>query len=120
MTQLKTPDANASFDLVAMALELQKEATYQREGQTARTLLRAPDLRIVLVALKAGRKLAEHQAQVTASVHALSGHLRLKLTDRSAELPAGQMIVLGPGQAHDVYAESDSIFVLTLGWNAPQ
>jgi hypothetical protein len=30
------------------------------------------------------------------------------------------MIVLGPGQAHDVYAESDSIFVLTLGWNAPQ
>ena len=65
------------FDLAEVQSELRKEDAYQREGHTARTLVRKPDLRIVLVVMKAGARIVEHRADETASAHALSGHVRL-------------------------------------------
>lgn len=109
-------DHGVAYDLTRIAQELQGEEAYAREGQTARTLLRSSDLRIVLIALKAGKTIAEHQANVTASVQTLSGHIRLRLPERSVDVPAGQLLMLGSGLAHDVHAESDSTFLLTLGW----
>lgn len=118
MTTPESPEHGATFELAAIAEELRGEPSYVREGQTARTLIRTPDLRIVLVVLRRGKRISEHHADVTASVHTLTGHIRLQLPDRSAELPAGQLLVLGAGLPHDVYAETDSTFVLTLGWPA--
>ena len=118
MNKPESAEHGITFDLLALARDLQDEPSYLREGQAARTLVRAPDLRIVVIALRAGKRMAEHHANVTASVQTLTGHLRLQLADRSAELPAGQLIVLGAGLPHDVYAETDSTFVLTLGWSA--
>jgi mannose-6-phosphate isomerase-like protein (cupin superfamily) len=46
----------------------------------------------------------------------LSGHIRLKLPDRTVDLRSGQLLVLGLGLPHDVEAMEDSAFVLTLGW----
>ena len=104
------------FDLAVVARELRAEEPYLREGQTARTLIRTPDLRIVVVALKNGKTISEHHASVTASVQTLSGHIRLQLPERTIDVPEGQLLVMGAGLPHDVYAETDSTFVLTLGW----
>jgi len=120
MTTPESPDHGITFDLLAVGRELQGRPPYLREGQAARTLVRTPDLRIVVVALRSGKRISEHHANVTASLHTLTGHVRLQLGNRSAELPAGQLIVLGSGLPHDVYAETDSTFVLTLGWHAEQ
>jgi len=120
MTKLKSPEHGLTFDLEAVAEELRAEAVYARDGQTARTLIRTPDLRVVLVALRAGKRISEHHASVTASVQTLSGHVRLQLPDRTADVPAGHLLVLGSGLPHDVYAETDSTFVLTLGWQQNQ
>jgi hypothetical protein len=46
------PEHGLTFDLANVARELRAEEPYLREGQTARTLIRTPDLRIVLVALR--------------------------------------------------------------------
>lgn len=113
-------DHGLTFDLEALARELRTEEPYLREGQAARTLLRAPDLRIVVIALAAGKTISEHHANVTASVQTLAGHIRLQLPDRGVDVRAGQLLVLGAGLAHDVYAETDSTFLLTLGWPANQ
>jgi quercetin dioxygenase-like cupin family protein len=104
------------FDLAAVDSELRREDAYQRDGHTARTLVRKPDLRIVLVVMKAGARIAEHRADETAAVHALSGHVRLRLPDSTADLAAGRMLVLERGLKHDVEAVADSAFLLTLGW----
>lgn len=112
------PDHGVTFDLESMARELRSEDTYVREGQAARTLIRSSDLRVVLVALASGRTISEHQVKVTASVQTLSGRIRLQLPEGSVELSAGQLLVLGAGLAHDVHAETDSTFLLTLGWPA--
>lgn len=112
------PDHGVTFDLAAVARELRAEEPYLREGQTARTLIRTADLRIVVVALKSGKTISEHHASVTASVQTLSGHIRLQLPERTVDVPEGQLLVMGAGLAHDVYAETDSTFLLTLGWPA--
>lgn len=104
------------FDLAAVDSELRKEEAYQREGHTARTLVRKPDLRIVLVVMKAGARIAEHRTDHTASVHALSGHVRLRLPDEVADLPAGRVLVIERALKHDVEAVVESAFLLTLGW----
>lgn len=109
-------EPSAAFELAAVARELRAEAAYASEGQTGRTLVRTPDLRVVLVALRAGKTISEHHANVTASVQTLSGHLHLRLPDRGVDVPEGHLLVLGPGVPHDVSAQADSLFLLTLGW----
>ncbi|MCC6766481.1 MAG: cupin domain-containing protein [Deltaproteobacteria bacterium] len=120
---MSTPESaehGVTFDLATIAQELRNEEPYVREGHTARTLLRASDLRVVLIAVRAGSTISEHHANVTAAVHVLSGRIRLQLPDRAVELEAGQLLVLGPGLAHDVHAQTDGAFLLTLGWRTGQ
>jgi quercetin dioxygenase-like cupin family protein len=107
---------DVTFDLLAVDSELRKQVAYLREGHTARTLVRKPDLRIVLVAMQAGARMAEHRADETASVHALSGHVRLRLPEKVVELAAGRLLVIERGLKHDVEAVIESAFLLTLGW----
>ena len=119
---MKTPPVSPSqgvlFDFDTICRELRAEEQYAREGQASRTLIRSSDLRIVVVALAAGETISEHHAKVTVSVQTLSGRIRLQLPERSVDVPAGQILVMEAGLAHDVHAESDSAFLLTLGWPA--
>jgi|RhiMethySRZTD1v2_1073278.scaffolds.fasta_scaffold21049_5 quercetin dioxygenase-like cupin family protein len=116
MPQPESPEHGLTFDLGAIEREMRQEDAYERNGHAARTLLRAPDLRVLLIVIKGGSRMAEHQAIASASIHALSGQLRLQLPDRTVELRAGQLLALGGGLRHDVEAAIDSTFVLTLGW----
>jgi quercetin dioxygenase-like cupin family protein len=93
------------------------EDAYRREGHTARTLVREEDMRIVLVVMSAGARIKEHRANETVSIQALRGQVRLRLPDRTADLPAGRLLVLERGLPHDVEAVSESAFLLTLGWH---
>ena len=105
-----------TFDLAAVDSELRKEAAYERDGHTARTLVRKPDLRIVLIVMKPGARIAEHRADETASVHALSGHVRVRLPDKVVDLAAGRLLVIERELKHDLEAVVESAFLLTLGW----
>lgn len=115
MSMLTSPEHGVAFDLQRIAEELRAEGAYAREGHTARTLVHTPDLRIVVVVLKAGDTISEHHANVTASVQTVSGQIRLQLPDRAVELSVGHVLVLGAGLRHDVHAVLDSTFLLTLG-----
>jgi quercetin dioxygenase-like cupin family protein len=118
MNKPANAEQGAVFDLAAIDAEMRREDAYERDGHTARTLVRADDIRIVLIVMRAGARIAEHQANETASIHALSGHVRLRLPDRDAELPAGRLLVLERGLRHDLEAIAESAFLLTLGWQA--
>lgn len=117
MTKPDTLQNVASFDLDAIGQELRDESVYHRDGHAARTLLRAPDLRVLLMVIKAGARISEHHASATASVHVVSGHVRMQLPDRSVDLPAGHVLLLERGLKHDVEAVTPSAIVLTLGWH---
>ncbi len=114
--EVTTSGQGTSFDLAEIEAALRTEDAYLREGHTARTLVRERDLRVVLVALRAGARMAEHRANDTASIHTIRGHLRLQLPDKLVDLPMGSLLVLERGVRHDVEAISDSALLLTLGW----
>lgn len=82
----------------------------------ARTVLRSPELRLVLLTLGAGARIAEHQAAGTTSVHVLSGQVRLVLEDRTVELGAGQLFGMDKGLRHALEAVTDSAVLLSVGW----
>jgi quercetin dioxygenase-like cupin family protein len=105
----------ASFDLASTDRELRQEHPYLQTGHTARTLVRESDLRVVLIAMKAGARMAEHRVDETAAVHLLQGNLRLRLPGRVVELAAGQLLILERAIPHDVEAVVESSFLLTLG-----
>ncbi len=116
MTKPESTAGGVVFDLATADREMREEEAYVRDGHTGRTLTREPDLRIVLVVMKAGSRMAEHHADATASIQVLGGQLRLHIQDRTVDLPAGRLLVLERGLRHDVEAVGESAFLITLGW----
>ena len=104
-------------DLLEEIQNLHKEdAWLQGTGPSSKTLVKHPDLRIVLLAMKKKMCMHEHRTAARISMQTLAGHIRLRLPDRMVELPTGQMLVLDQCVPHDVEAEEDSAFLLTLSW----
>jgi quercetin dioxygenase-like cupin family protein len=109
-------DNRATIDLGHSDLELRREDAYGRDGHTARTLVREADLRIVHIAMRKGASISEHHTDHTASIHVLSGHVRVRFSGSVADVPAGHLFVFEAGAPHEVDADVDSSFLLTLGW----
>jgi quercetin dioxygenase-like cupin family protein len=108
-------EQSAAQDLVAVASQIRLEASYQRGGHGAHTVLREDDLRVVVLAMKAGAVIPEHQAQATGSLQAIAGRVRLSFAARSVELSIGQLVAIERGARHSVEALEESALVLTLG-----
>src|SRR5580704_1736788 len=107
-------------DLLEEIQGLHKEAAWlQGTGPSSKTLVKHDDLRIVLLAMKK-MCMHEHKTAARISVQTLTGHIRLRLPDRTVELPAGQLLVLDQCVPHDVEAEEDSAFLLTLSWHGQE
>lgn len=106
-----------TFDLAAEADALMREPTWHAHGHNAKTLIKHPDVRMVLIALRAGARMQEHKTDQCVTLHALRGRLRVRLPDETLELPTGSLIALDHTVVHDVEAVEESVFVLTLGWS---
>lgn len=105
------------FDLQKELRELRHQASWQREsGRSSKTLAKYPDFRIVLVLMKAGTQMNEHQAEGRVSIHHLLGKIRIHLPDKKVSLSAGQLLVMDCGVLHDVEAVEESAFLLTIAW----
>ena len=104
-----------SFDLSEEVHRLQSEQPWQAE-HTANTIVKYPDLRIVLVALKAGARLHEHRTVGRVAIQSLSGEIRVHLDGTAIQMPAGKLLTLDHDVPHDVEAAKDSVFLLTIAW----
>jgi quercetin dioxygenase-like cupin family protein len=105
------------FDMASELEELHRDDSWlQPTGRSSKTLVKHPDLRIVLIAMKANTRMHEHTAAGRISVHSLKGHIRLHLPERVVDLPAGRLLALDQCVPHDVEAAEDSAFLLTISW----
>ena len=103
------------FDLPAEIHRLQAETTWST-GHNARTLVKYDDLRVVLIALRANARMAEHKTEGRISIHLLSGHVQVKADGRTFSLRPGGLLALDRGLRHDVQAMADSELLLTIAW----
>jgi quercetin dioxygenase-like cupin family protein len=104
-----------TLDLNREIEQLGAEGRWQ-SGHTAKRLVKYPDLRLVLIVMKAGGRLEKHRAGGRISVQTLDGRIRLNTAMRSVELAAGQRLTLEGGIPHDVEGIIDSAFLLTIAW----
>ena len=115
---MKPPAAPVEvIDLDAEATQLRAQHAWQLHGQSAKTLVKHEHFRVVLIALKAGRRCQEHRAEESVSVQTLQGRIKVHLaSDEAIELGRGRVLALAPALAHDFEAAEDSTVLLTLAW----
>jgi quercetin dioxygenase-like cupin family protein len=103
------------LDLPAESKRLRAETTWSG-GQNAKTLIKYDTLRVVLVALQAGKTLPEHRTEGRISVHVLSGHVEVKAAGRTFNLRPGSLLALDQNLPHDIQALQESDVLLTIAW----
>ena len=109
-------DPIGHFDLAEVEQQLRGEAALATEGHSAVTLVKYPDLRVVLITMRAGARLGEAQAEARLSVQTVRGRATLHLPEGPIGLPVGHLATLERGMTHDVEAHEDSAVLLTLTW----
>jgi len=105
-----------TLDLAAEIEQLRQEEPWKTTSRNAKTLVKYADLRVVLITMKAGTRMEGHKADGSISIHALTGKLRLHLSEQTVEVPVGRLLTLERALPHDVEALEDSSFLLTISW----
>ena len=121
-TEIKLPsrhldDSIIVLDLESQLKEIKLEDAWDLHGHNARTIVKHPDFRIVLIAMKTGTRIPKHNADREISVQVLQGHLRLHIARRAVDLTVGQLIALDQGLPHDIEAMKESAFLLSISGN---
>ena len=110
-------ELSTTYHLASIVAEIRSEHAYSQIGHAARTLVREDDLRIIVIAMRTGAVIPEHQANDTVSVQVLSGRVRLNLVDgQSRELTGTQLVALEGGARHAVEALDESSLLVTFGY----
>jgi quercetin dioxygenase-like cupin family protein len=103
-----------TFTLAEQLDALRAEDSYGRSGRAGRTLAKSGRLRLVLTAMQTGNVIGTHQAESPMTIHVLEGHIRYRAADGEHELRQGEVLFFGPGDAHDITAQTDSSLLITI------
>lgn len=109
----RTPDSPVGLD--DLGRQLLDEADAEGNGRAAVTLTpsQGGPLKQTVLALRAGRELAEHTAPGPASLHVLRGTASLLVGDGETEVRAGAWVPI-PTEKHALRAEEDCVALLTV------
>ena len=103
------------LSLEALAHEQLKIAKQSTSGRSSTTVYGGHEhsLRQTLIALVAGTALGEHESPGEATVHILSGRVRLDSGKGSWDGRTGDLIIV-PSARHDLLAVEDAVVLLTV------
>jgi len=105
-----TPDMVVLSEL---ADSLLAELRHHPAGRTARTILTGSAMRAVVIALREGSELAEHDAPRAATLYLIRGKVTLAAGEKDLTVYPGQLVPIPP-QRHSVQAHADSAILLTV------
>lgn len=77
-------------------------------------LANKPDMRLVLLCLRAGQQVPEHSAMGSITVQAITGRATFYDGDEQYEMYAGSLVRLDAGRAHRVEAHTDTALLVTM------
>lgn len=102
------------IDLPANKSQLLQEPSWQDSDRNAITLFKTDGLTLVMTALHQGAKMEENILDSRLCIQVLDGHVNVKTSIHSYDLPQGQVLVLHEGIPHTVSALSDSTLLFTV------
>jgi quercetin dioxygenase-like cupin family protein len=83
-------------------------------GHVAKTVLHNRDLRVVLMALRAGTEIPRHHAKGSLAIEVLEGRVIVGLLESSFDLGPGRMLAIELAIDHSVVAIEDSALMLMV------
>ncbi len=95
-------------------ISLAAETQFAPNGIVSRTLLRAPNGRVVLFGFAEGQELTEHTSTQQALIQILSGECDFFLAGKPHAMKAGDLLYMPPNLPHAVKATKQFSMVLTL------
>lgn len=111
--RMKAPQT-AQINLSTERKRVHAQAGWAEHGHAATTLFKYPDIRAVLIGMKAGARIPEHQTEGRLSLQCLSGRVRVHARGEDAELSAGRMLTLERNVPHSLEAFEESDLLLTI------
>jgi len=111
------PETFTNLPLAQEAQALLSSLIDGTSGHSAKTLVKSPNLTLVLMALREGERLAEHTAPSAALVMAIEGSLRITHAEGGHDIASagGDAVLMGPGLRHGVAAHTDCVLLLAIG-----
>lgn len=77
-------------------------------------IVNGPDVRLVLLCLRAGQRVPEHSAAGNITVQAINGRATFYGGGEECELYAGTLVRLEAGRPHRVEAHTDTALLVTM------
>ncbi|HET6699451.1 MAG TPA: LuxR family transcriptional regulator [Nocardioidaceae bacterium] len=102
-----------SLPLQELVAQLLAELPDHAAGRTARTVLSGTVMRAVVIALRDGTELAEHDSPAAATLQVLRGRVTLHAGEQSWPVAEGELLPVPP-QRHSVRAHGDAAVLLTV------
>lgn len=93
---------------------LQEEAEYQRSGHTGLTLMKTPELRVLLETAEEGVVLARHAVHGPATLYLVEGELSIETDHGGYTAGPGDMVVLPRDEVREIVSLKRSVFLLAL------
>jgi Ala-tRNA(Pro) deacylase len=103
------------FSLRSFGAGLRSDAEYERNGHAGMLLLKAPELRIVLEAMRAGTVLRTHFVHGPTTLLVLDGALDVTTEHGAFRVAESEMATLPREERREIRAAADSLFLLALG-----
>ena len=108
-------DPLIEVDLSEALSALRSTDAYLSASHAATTIAKNAGIRVVLIALKPGGRMHEHQAGAAITVQGFQGHVTFTVGDRNVTLTPGVLITVAAGLSHSVVSADESAFILTIG-----
>lgn len=103
------------FDLPLMMIKIKQEDSWENGERNAITLLKSDNMRLVLIALRAGEIIDFRQSDNLISLQLLEGDSEFRTINKTVELKQGNLLTLHENIEHSLVAISETIFLLTIG-----
>ena len=104
----------------AFRAALEREPAYQRDLHTGITLMKTPELRVVLEVAGAGVVLDNPVVHGSATLHVLEGCVAVEAAGDHVVARAGEMIALPRDRERRICAREKSTFLLAIAPDAPR
>lgn len=103
----------AVVTLAELAAALVADLPNHPAGRTARTVVSGAKMRAVVIALREGVEMAEHDAPPAATLHVVAGEVTVSGGGREWRVSQGQLLPVPP-ERHAVHAHTDAVVLLTV------
>ena len=104
-----------TFSLTELAEQHLATAHTSASGRSAQTVYGGSDstLRQTLIALAGGQRLDEHENPGQATVHVLTGRVRMAAGEQTCDVDTGSLLAV-PDARHSLEALEDAVVLLTV------